>query len=117
MGGDIRLRLNQRLPTTNTLTDSNGDDALLDDLAEIIPEQAETPGPAEPAPADGAEDPSPEPEAESCRCDKYGYPLNPQALYMKYYRSLRSVLSNDMHVYVPENVAIEICMRPVYFTM
>ena len=55
-------------------------------------EAAETPD----AEAVGAEDDEPSTDGtdDKWRLDKHGNPLNPPALYMRFYRSIRSIMAN-----------------------
>ena len=84
---DVGQSLATRQPTRQLATLAEGGEDEADDAAGPPKDAGDVKQePAEPVVAKAANDV----EHEAWRCDKYGSPLKPQALYMRFYRGLRS---------------------------
>eukprot|EP00435_Cladocopium_sp_Y103_P025551 s3436_g6.t1 len=92
-GDNVRGVLNSRLPTTSFSPDEASPDASTPGEA-----HSEVPAPSE-AVGTGEDGAPAAPEGKTWRTDKHGNPLNPAALYMRFYRQIRSTKNP-----VPEEV-------------
>ena len=95
-GGDsVLTALHSRLPTTIY----SPDEASPDGTPGEVP--SEIPAPSGPGDGPGEDAADAEPTAgKTWRTDKHGNPLNPAALYMRFYRQIRSTLDEIQHTHI-----------------